>query len=131
MARILLIDDEPMVVTTLEAILVSAGHDVRSANDGRAGIILFDRWKPDVVVTDIIMPDQEGLQTIREIRDRQPATGIVAISGGARLVNVDYLEAALRLGATKVLRKPFGSRELLAAIDYCLSADSDQDCRQL
>lgn len=131
MARILLIEDEPMVVATLEAILVSAGHEVRSANDGRTGVILFDRWMPDVVVTDIIMPDQEGLQTLREIRARQPAMGIVAMSGGARLVNVDYLEAALRLGATQILRKPFGPRELLAAIDHCLSADSDQDCRQL
>ena len=82
------------------------------AADGAAGVTAFRQENPDAVVTDIIMPEQEGIETIVTIRRERPETKIIAISGGGRLSNVELLRMARLLGADDVLPKPFCAQEL-------------------
>src|ERR1700680_1216734 len=114
MAKILLIDDDPQLRRLLSRVLKGAGHTVREAKDGREGIELFHRTRPALVITDIVMPDTEGIETIRELRREAPALPILAISGGGNLSL--YLRLADELGATTTLAKPFGNDELLSAV---------------
>jgi DNA-binding response OmpR family regulator len=122
--KVLLIEDDVRVRETLEIILCRHDHDVRVALDGQQGLALFAAWKPDVVVTDIIMPEVEGIETIMTIRRQAPDAAIVAMSGGTRLAATDYLEIAKELGADVTLRKPIRSEELLAAIDAACESHS-------
>jgi CheY-like chemotaxis protein len=85
MSKILVIDDDTIVRTTIVLLLEDAGHQVRSAEDGLRGMALFRSAQPDLVITDIIMPEQEGIQTITEMRKAKADAKIVAISGGARI----------------------------------------------
>ena len=114
--KILVIDDEPAVRYAVTRILESSGYEVTAAPDGMRGMSQFHLWHPDLVITDLIMPEQEGMQTIKQIREADPAVKIMAISGGGRLVNVDFLQVARRLGADEILAKPFDSRELLSTV---------------
>jgi two-component system, chemotaxis family, chemotaxis protein CheY len=84
-SKILVIDDDTIVRTTIVLLLEDAGHQVRWAVDGLRGMALFRSAQPDLVITDIIMPEQEGIQTITEMRKAKPDAKIVAISGGARI----------------------------------------------
>ena len=119
MTRVLVIDDDPLVRATLRAILDSAGFEVVLASDGLDGVAEFKRRRADLVITDIVMPDMEGIETIRNIRELEPTVPILAISGGGRGVSIDYLRMAERLGATASLQKPFEADELIAAVDRC------------
>lgn len=123
MAKILIIDDDELVRATLKRVLRGSDHEVLTAFDGRHGLAVFAQEPADLVITDIIMPDQEGLETIREIRRQAPDTKIIAISGGSRLGNIDYLEMAQKLGAAEILNKPFDPTALLAGIARCLNED--------
>jgi DNA-binding response OmpR family regulator len=114
--KILVIDDEPAVRYAVTRILEGSGYEVTTAADGMRGMSQFRLWQPDLVITDLIMPEQEGMQTIKQIREADPAVKILAISGGGRLVNVDFLQVARRLGADEVLAKPFDSRDLLTTV---------------
>jgi CheY-like chemotaxis protein len=116
LAHILLIDDEALVRQGLSLTLLEAGHSVDCAGNGEEGMRLLEARRPDLVVTDIVMPDQEGIETIIAIRRDNPDMPIIAISGG----NADFLHAASALGATRILRKPFGGAALLRAIGECL-----------
>jgi YesN/AraC family two-component response regulator len=120
MANILIIDDEELVRLTLQQILEEAGHVVREAADGAEGIRLYQESPADLVVTDIIMPDTEGIETIIQLRKHDPAVNIIAISGGGRVRNLDFLDVAEKFGAARVLAKPFEEEELLEAVDECL-----------
>src|SRR5260370_838221 len=111
--KILVIDDDPMVLYTVSKILRSGGYDVVTAANGIRGMHQFRDQRPEVVVTDIIMPEQEGIETIRQIRHERPATKIIAISGGGRIANADLLAMARKLGADEVIAKPFEAEELL------------------
>src|ERR1700720_2123972 len=91
MAKILVIDDDPIVRMSIVYLLEEAGHLVLWAVDGLQGIAIFRGWQPDLVITDIIMPEQEGIQTIEEILKAKPDAKIIAISGGARIGNTDFL----------------------------------------
>jgi len=124
MARVLLIDDEDMVRQTLGMALKRAGHDVVLAADGTEGVQLLGLHGADVVITDIIMPNKEGIETIAEIRVAHPQVPIIAISGGGRTSNFQFLDLARRLGAGHVLRKPFRTAELLKVISECVVADA-------
>ncbi len=84
MSRILLIDDDPSIRDVLGQMLSAAGHTVVTARDGRAGQAAFERDRADLVITDIIMPDREGIETIKALRAIDPAVPIIAISGGGR-----------------------------------------------
>jgi len=122
MVKCLIIDDDSLVRNTIVRILERKGHQVVTACDGRVGLKLFQQERPDVVVTDIIMPDKEGIETIREIRNLAPNAKIIAISGGARVGNVDFLAMAAKLGASETLCKPFDPDDLVTCINRCLES---------
>ena len=112
--KVLVIDDEPAVRYAVTRVLESNGYEVTTAPDGLQGMAQFRSSHPDLVITDLIMPEQEGMQTIKQMRQADTAVKILAIAGGGRLVNVDFLQVARRLGADEILAKPFDARELLS-----------------
>jgi len=114
MAEILIIDDEPSIRRLLVRALSKVGHTVHEARNGEAGFELFHRVHPELVITDIVMPDMEGIELIRKLRQDAPTVPILAISGSGTPL---YLRAATRLGATATLAKPFEIAELLAAVE--------------
>jgi DNA-binding NtrC family response regulator len=116
MARILVIDDEANIRTTIQTMLMRDGHSVSTAKDGKAGLIAFAQEKPDLVITDMIMPEKEGVETIQSIRKHSPLTPIIAISGGGRASHVDFLPLALAFGATATLNKPFTAKALIEVV---------------
>lgn len=120
MSKILVIDDDPMVRNTISRILDRKGYDVVLAGDGRYGLKLFESEQPDLVITDIIMPEREGIETIRAIHKICPTAKIIAISGGGRVGNVDFLTLAAKLGAREIIAKPFEPTELTASVSRCL-----------
>jgi CheY-like chemotaxis protein len=120
-ATILVIDDEEMVRATLRLALESAGHRVLEASNGEDGLRLLDANEIDVTITDIIMPEKEGIETIIEIRRRQPEAKIIAISGGSRSQDIDFLRIAERLGAVHSLAKPFSPQMLLQLVDATIA----------
>jgi CheY-like chemotaxis protein len=117
-ATILVIDDEAEVRQTLARML--AGHAVHEAADGGAGLALAAELAPDLVVTDILMPEKEGIETIRELRRAHPRVRILAISGGGQSGTLDFLDMARALGADAALAKPFRRSELLEMVERLL-----------
>jgi DNA-binding response OmpR family regulator len=121
MANVLVVDDEPMLRRTFRAILEQAGHVVVEAEDGARAIALFSAHKPDLVITDIIMPNREGVEFIGEMRRHDREVPIIAISGGGSTGGELFLTLASHLGATRTLQKPIRQAALLEAVDACLS----------
>jgi len=122
MARILLIDDDDQFRTLLRKMLEKAGYnDIEEANDGSVGVKLFRQHPFDLVITDIIMPDKGGIETIIELTGDYPQLKIIAMSGGGRVGPQDYLETAKRLGASRTLAKPFNYSELVETVHELLS----------
>lgn len=120
MANILLIEDDEALRNVLAMNLRDAGHTVREADDGRAGLKLFAQEPADVVVSDLIMPEQEGIETITTLRKNHAKLPIIAISGG--FTNAPhYLKAAAKLGANRVMAKPFTTADLISAIAEVLA----------
>lgn len=115
MALVLVIDDETAMRRMLRKLLEGAGHTVVEAYDGERGLHLFRETSPDLVITDIFMPNKEGVETIREMRELKPNVKILAVSGG-NMGELDLLAIVSKLGATQVLSKPFREHELLVAV---------------
>ena len=122
MALILLIDDHAALRQTLRRILLGEGHEVLEAANGRVGMTLFERHNPTLVITDILMPDQDGIETILDMRRRDAGAKIIAMSGGEAVRQDLYLDAARKLGADEVVRKPFRADEIVALVDRLLGA---------
>jgi DNA-binding NtrC family response regulator len=118
MARILVIDDDSDMRLLLEQTLGPAGHEVVSARDGREGIHQYRTEPAQLVITDLFMPNQEGLETIIQMRKDFPEVSIIAMSG--RTGASTMLAIARRLGAIGVLEKPFDPDQLLRAVDVAL-----------
>lgn len=118
--KILVIDDDLAVRRTLQAILTAAGYEVTPADNGISGMRRYRETHPDLVITDIIMPDQEGIQTILEIRKADPEAKIIAISGGGRVGNGHFLDLAMALGASAMLPKPFDLDSLIKTVQHWL-----------
>lgn len=116
MAVVLVIDDNDGLRAVVRLALEADGHRVVEAGDGREGLALLARHRPEVMITDILMPTKEGLETIREARADQPQLGIVAMSGGGGMEAVDLLRIAQQFGADRVLGKPFRPAELREAV---------------
>ena len=116
MARILIIEDDAQVRVILRKILERAGYEVEPAPDGKAGIESYRERRADLVITDIIMPEKEGLETIMELRLEFPDVKIVAMSGGGAIGPEYYLKTAKALGALRTLRKPIERDDLLKAV---------------
>lgn len=117
MATILLVDDESSILYVLRKFLSNAGHQVVTAGNGVEAEKMFALHAPELVITDLIMPDKEGLDLITALRRKHPQLPIIAMSAGGRGNNGLYLELAQHLGANQTLSKPFKGRELLAAVD--------------
>ena len=118
---ILAIDDFPAMREMLSAFLEAAGHRVICAADGNAGLQILARQHVDLIVTDIIMPEKDGLEFIGEVRKGHPTLPIIAISGGGTVMVGEYcLTAAKSFGATKTIRKPFSRQELFLALEEAL-----------
>ena len=121
MANMLLVEDEPLVTDTLSSALESKGHSVVTASNGIQGMMRFAERPFDLVITDIIMPDQEGIGMIMEMRRVTPTAKIIAISGGGRTGNVEFLRMAEGLGAMATLKKPIRLAEFFKVVNECLS----------
>jgi DNA-binding response OmpR family regulator len=114
------IDDEQLLRSTVVTILTRGGYSVEEASDGQAGIAMFHRNPPDVVITDIFMPNRDGIEVIKELKHSSPRTKIIAMTGGGNLRMMEIASVAKVLGADHVLAKPFESESLLAAIKAVL-----------
>jgi CheY-like chemotaxis protein len=121
MTSILLVDDDEQFRSMLSESLRLAGYEVTEARDGREGIELCDHVS-DLIITDLIMPEKEGLETIQEYRRKDPEVKIIAISGGSRHGSIDYLKMAKAFGARQVLAKPFARQEILEVITQVLES---------
>lgn len=118
--NVLLIEDDISLLRSIGGSLIQLGAEVATALDGKAGLEAFMRSQPDVVVTDIVMPEREGVETIMAIKAVSPTTPILAISGGGRIGAEEFLALALRLGADDALAKPFRTAELVARMKALL-----------
>ncbi len=125
MAHILLVDDEPLVRDALASALENKGHSVVKAANGLEGLKRFSERSFDLVVTDVIMPDMEGIGMIMEIRRKAPDTKIIAISGGGRTGNIEFLKMARELGAMAIMKKPIRLAEFYSLMDECLNRKPD------
>lgn len=120
MAKVLIIDDDARITRLMTRALAGAGHHVIEAADGRKGVERFREHHPDLVITDLVMPGQEGIETILELRREATVTGIIAVSGGGLGQGLTYLDLASKLGADAVLPKPFRVTELVKVVDQVL-----------
>ena len=121
MANILVIDDEAGVREMMRDTLEELGHTVVEASNGVLGMQKYGEAPFDLVITDIIMPDQEGIETIQQIRKIRSDQKIIAMSGGGRTKTVEFLQIAQSLGAQRVLKKPFGPSVIRDAVKACLA----------
>ncbi len=120
MAKVLIVEDEEDLRDLISTVLQEAGHATIVTIDGEAGMRAFAAGRPDLVITDVIMPEADGIETIRRIRTLDPAARIIAMSGGALIGNDYYLRMAKPLGAMAVLAKPFDIDDLVHLVDACL-----------
>jgi CheY-like chemotaxis protein len=116
MKRVLVIDDNPDLRLTLQALLEREGFRVSTAGDGEEGLRLQRAAPFDVVVTDIFMPGKEGIETIDEIRRQFPQTKIIVVTGGSSSGKLNYAQIARQIGATKAFMKPFSPHDLVEAV---------------
>jgi DNA-binding response OmpR family regulator len=112
-SRVLLIDDDGELLRQMTVAFVSAGYEVQAASDGQAGLARFLESPTDLVDTDIIMPNREGIETIIALKMASPSVRILAISGAYRVGPADFLVLAGHLGADGVLAKPFRPSDLI------------------
>ncbi len=117
MKKILIIDDEPYILMMLKKMMERAGYEVDLAENGVTGLNLFRENSADLVISDIIMPEKEGLGTIREMKQLKPELKIIAISGGGRVSADDYLNTAKLFGADRIFQKPFKQNEIVGAVN--------------
>ena len=120
MARVLILEDDGALGIIMRSALEDGGHEVLVAADGRIGLRVFGASKFDLVITDMLMPDMDGIEIVRTLRAYRSAVKIIAISGGGALDHGDLLGTALRLGADATLSKPFTPRALLDTVSGVL-----------
>lgn len=122
MKRILIVDDDAQFRLMLRRILEREGYEVFEACDGKQGLTAFRRLRTDLVITDIIMPEKEGVETILALRREFPAVKIMAVSGGGRNAPGDYLTLAKKLGAQVTMEKPLNRSQLLEEVKVLTEA---------
>jgi DNA-binding NtrC family response regulator len=122
MTKILVIEDDSSFRNVLVQMLARAGYDVRQAGDGNQAVEVCADFQPDLVLTDIIMPDKEGLETIQDLLALNPNLKIIAMSGGGKFGPDSYLPLAQKLGAKATLQKPFMREELITTIEEVLNS---------
>lgn len=124
MLRILVIDDEPLIRSMTVTILTRAGFSLEEASDGVTGLAKFRQCPSDIVITDVFMPNRDGLEVLMELKHSYPHTKIIAMTGGGQSGMKEIGSTAKFLGAAYVLHKPFESKALLAAVDSALGIPS-------
>ena len=120
MMSILLVDDDDEFLAMLSKVLTHAGYKVQQASDGQQAIDLYRKHASDLVITDLVMPEKEGIQLIVELRRLKGKVKIIAISGAGQNQKGEYLKMAEVLGAQRVLVKPFSEQEILDAVNEVL-----------
>ena len=125
MATVLLIDDDELLRGALVQALVNAGHKVIEAADGRQGCELARSLDLDIVLTDLVMPVQEGVETIMTLRRERPRLPVIAMSGGVSNSRL-YLDIAGKIGAKRILPKPFTPKALISLIDHVLAEEEQR-----
>jgi CheY-like chemotaxis protein len=121
MSRILVIDNDPLVRNALRAVLEREGHQVHEAPSGVEGVRDFQKYAPDLVITDIVMPGKDGLDTIRELLELLPHLKIIAMTGSDPGNRHGYLKLAGDLGAAGTFTKPFDVKALTETVQELLS----------
>jgi CheY-like chemotaxis protein len=120
MARVLVIDDDHEFRKVLRLMLAEFSVEVVEAENGELGIALLETQPADLIITDILMPTKDGVETIIEIRRRFPDTKIIAVSGGGRVKDMSFLDFAGKVGATATLSKPFRRDEFRTIVTKLL-----------
>jgi len=120
MTKILVIDDDALLRVTMAATLSTKGHAVVEAGNGLDGVAEARRQRPDLVIVDTIMPEQDGIETLIRLRASHPHLPVLAIGGG-RARDLDFLALATSMGATATLAKPFVPQALIELVDRCLA----------
>jgi two-component system chemotaxis response regulator CheY len=116
MPSVLVVDDEDQIRQLIRETLEQAGYDVREARDGKEGLERYRTQPADLVIMDILMPDQDGLESIMTLRREFPASRVIAITGGSDMIGIlNFLDVAKMLGARRTLQKPFEMKTLLDA----------------
>ena len=110
----MVVDDESSLTEFLHLVLTETGYEVATARNGREGLRVFESIKPDIVITDMVMPDMEGIEFIRILRKKAKSLPVIVMSGNA--IGTRFLSTACIFGARAALRKPFNIRELLEVI---------------
>ncbi len=114
--NVLVIDDNAVVRDLLVVAIERAGHRVQAVGNGNDGLDLVERGNVDAVVTDVFMPECDGIEVLRALRARRPDLPVLVISGGSPMIDVDFLLVAKQFGAVEILRKPFEPKELTSAL---------------
>ena len=118
---VLIIEDDEFVKNMLKQTFKRAGYDVATASNGRIGIQLYQSKPFDVVITDLIMPEMEGIEIMMRLRKLDPGVKVIAISGGGRNRPDEYLHLAAKLGALNTFKKPVDRTALLFAAHALVS----------
>lgn len=121
MQRILIIDDDHHILLMVKKMLERAGFEVDLASNGEQGLELFKKSSFDLAITDIIMPEKEGLETIREMKKLHPGMKIIAMSGGGKVSSENYLGTAKIFGANRILTKPFTQKQMISLVQELLA----------
>ena len=124
MKNILLVDDDDLSRGAVHKMLERSGYAVQSTGVGQEALAWYRREPADLVITDLIMPETDGLEMIQELRKINPAVRVLAISGGGRVDAEEYLSVARKFGAVEVLPKPFSAPELRQAVEAALATPS-------
>lgn len=123
MPSVLVVDDEEQIRKLIRETLEQGGYEVTEAHDGKEGLHAYRQQPSDLVIMDILMPDQDGLESIMTLRREFPAAKIIAITGGSDMIGIlNFLDVAKMLGARRTLQKPFEMKTLLDAAQAELQA---------
>jgi CheY-like chemotaxis protein len=129
MASILIIDDEGPVREVLRRLLERMGHTVYEAAEGKTALRMYAGNPTDLVITDIYMPEMDGIEFLIRVRDAFPEARVIAVSGGSFLCKEEVLRDAAQLGAVGILQKPFSVEECLEVVQRALKADDEGAAR--
>jgi len=121
MSRILVIDDDPQIRAMLRMILENEGYDVMDSPDGEIAMDIHREHPANLIITDIVMPEKEGIEVIIYFTQNHPHVKIIAMSGGGLVASDQYLELADKFGADRTFEKPFNPMKMLDAVKELLA----------
>jgi CheY-like chemotaxis protein len=121
MAKILVIDDDATIQLVFSQFLTSLGHEIMQAENGKEGMSIIQETRPDLVITDIMMPEMDGLEILMQLRSTHDSVPVIAISGGMRALPVNFLQQAKLFGARYVFEKPVPLDVLRSAVTELLA----------